>query len=60
MVLPAGKEPMKTLRPCMMKPYNMQNQQQTMTGTKVSYRLLGTAWPGHFNKAIAEAVYKNI
>jgi aminobenzoyl-glutamate utilization protein B len=31
-----------------------------MTGTKVSYRLLGTAWPGHFNKAIAEATYKNI
>jgi aminobenzoyl-glutamate utilization protein B len=30
-----------------------------MTGTKVSYRLLGTAWPGHFNKAIAEATYKN-
>jgi aminobenzoyl-glutamate utilization protein B len=32
----------------------------TMTGTKVSHRLLGTAWPGHFNKAIAEAAYKNI
>lgn len=31
-----------------------------MTGTKMSYRLLGTAWPGHFNKAIAQAVYKNI
>ena len=31
-----------------------------MTGTKFSYRLLGTAWPGHFNKPIAEAVYKNI
>ena len=31
-----------------------------MTGTKVSYQLLGTAWPGHFNKSIAEAVYKNI
>jgi len=30
-----------------------------MTGTKVSYKLLGTAWPGHFNKAIAEATYKN-
>ena len=26
----------------------------------MSYRLLGTAWPGHFNKAIAEAVYKNM
>lgn len=31
-----------------------------MTETKVSHRLLGAAWPGHFNKAIAEAVYKNI
>jgi aminobenzoyl-glutamate utilization protein B len=32
----------------------------TMTGTTVSHKLLGTAWPGHFNKPIAEAVYKNI
>jgi aminobenzoyl-glutamate utilization protein B len=32
----------------------------TMTGTSVSHRLLGTAWPGHFNKAIAEAIHKNI
>jgi aminobenzoyl-glutamate utilization protein B len=31
-----------------------------MTETKVTYRLLGTAWPGHFNKAIAQAVYENI
>jgi aminobenzoyl-glutamate utilization protein B len=31
-----------------------------MTETKASYRLLGTAWPGHFNKAVAEAVFKNI
>ncbi len=31
-----------------------------MTETKVTHRLLGTAWPGHFNKPIAEAVYKNI
>lgn len=31
-----------------------------MTETKVSHRLLGTAWPGHFNKAVAEAVYRNI
>ncbi len=31
-----------------------------MTGTTVTHRLLGTAWPGHFNKAIAEAVHKNI
>jgi aminobenzoyl-glutamate utilization protein B len=32
----------------------------TMTGTTVSHQLLGTAWPGHFNKPIAELVYKNI
>lgn len=31
-----------------------------MTGTKFTHQLLGTAWPGHFNKAIAEATYKNI
>jgi aminobenzoyl-glutamate utilization protein B len=31
-----------------------------MTGTSVSHKLLGTAWPGHFNKPIAELVYKNI
>ena len=31
-----------------------------MTGTKVSHQLLGTAWPGHFNKPIAEAMYSNI
>lgn len=31
-----------------------------MTGTTVSHQLLGTAWPGHFNKAIAESMYKNI
>ena len=31
-----------------------------MTNTTVKHRLLGTAWPGHFNKSIAEAVYKNI
>jgi aminobenzoyl-glutamate utilization protein B len=31
-----------------------------MSGTTVKHRLLGTAWPGHFNKAIAEAMYKNI
>lgn len=36
------------------------NSAAAMTGTKVSHQLLGTAWPGHFNKSIAEAVYKNI
>ncbi|HWV73160.1 MAG TPA: amidohydrolase [Pseudosphingobacterium sp.] len=31
-----------------------------MTNTKMSYEVLGSAWPGHFNKAIAEAMYENI
>jgi len=31
-----------------------------MTDTKMSYQLLGTAWPGHFNKALAETFYANI
>lgn len=31
-----------------------------MTDTKMTYRILGTAWPGHFNKALAEAMCKNI
>jgi aminobenzoyl-glutamate utilization protein B len=36
------------------------NSIAAITGTKVSHRLLGTAWPGHFNKSIAEATYRNI
>jgi aminobenzoyl-glutamate utilization protein B len=31
-----------------------------MTDTKVSSRVLGAAWPRHFNKVIAEAMYENI
>ena len=31
-----------------------------MTDTEVEWRILGTAYPGHFNKAIAEALYENI
>ena len=31
-----------------------------MTKTKVSSKILGTAWPRHFNKTIAETMYKNI
>ena len=32
-----------------------------MTGTRLtSVRVLGTAWPQHFNKPIAEAMYENI
>jgi len=31
-----------------------------MTETKMSYSILGTAWPRHFNKSIAETMYQNI
>lgn len=31
-----------------------------MTNTKMSYEVLGSAWPGHFNQTIAETMYKNI
>lgn len=31
-----------------------------MTDTKVSYEILGSAWPGHFNQPIAAAMYQNI
>src|SRR5688572_26113797 len=31
-----------------------------MTGTEVSWRVLGSAWPGHFNKTVAETMYANI
>jgi len=31
-----------------------------MTDTKFSYEILGSAWPGHFNKPMAEAMYTNI
>ncbi len=31
-----------------------------MTRTKMSSRILGTAWPRHFNKVIAETMYENI
>jgi len=31
-----------------------------MTNTSVSSRVLGCAWPQHFNKAVAEAMYENI
>jgi aminobenzoyl-glutamate utilization protein B len=32
----------------------------TMTGTKVAWRLLGSAWPQHMNKTVAETMYANI
>ncbi|WP_409013876.1 amidohydrolase [Dyadobacter sp. CY356] len=31
-----------------------------MTDTKMTYEVYGSAWPGHFNKAIAETMYENI
>ena len=31
-----------------------------MTDTEVSMRILGSAWPGHFNKTIAEVMHANI
>ena len=31
-----------------------------MTDTEVTSRILGTAWPIHFNKVIAETMYENI
>jgi len=31
-----------------------------MTSTDVSWRILGSAWPGHFNKTVAETMYANI
>ena len=31
-----------------------------MTDTSVTSRVLGAAWPQHFNKAVAEAMYANI
>src|SRR5438270_2040717 len=39
---------------------NMAKAATLMTDTTFTSRLLGTAWPGHFNKPIAEAMYENI
>lgn len=39
---------------------NMAKGAELMTGTKMSYTVLGSAWPGHFNKSIAERMYENI
>jgi aminobenzoyl-glutamate utilization protein B len=32
----------------------------SMTDTKMTYEVLGSAWPGHMNKAMAQAMYENI
>jgi len=39
---------------------NMAKAGALMTDTTFTSRLLGSAWPGHFNKAIAEAMNENI
>src|SRR6202162_3255574 len=39
---------------------NMAQAATLMTDTPSTSRVLGTAWPGHFNKPIAEAMYENI
>ena len=39
---------------------NMAKAATLMTDTTYTERLLGAAWPGHFNKAIAEDMYENI
>jgi aminobenzoyl-glutamate utilization protein B len=47
-----------------MKMYNDANNiaagAAKMTDTQVSSRVVGTAWPRHFNKVIAETMYQNI
>ena len=47
-----------------MKMYNDANNiaegAALMTDTKVSSKIVGTAWPRHFNKVIAESMYQNI
>ncbi len=39
---------------------NMAKAAALMTDTTFTSRLLGAAWPGYFNKPIAEAMYENI
>src|ERR1700722_16252455 len=39
---------------------NMAQAATMMTDTTYTSRLLGSAWPGHFNRAIAEDMYENI
>jgi aminobenzoyl-glutamate utilization protein B len=38
----------------------MANAAAAMTSTRVTHRVLGTAWPPHFNRPIAEAQQRNI
>src|SRR6266567_4041690 len=39
---------------------NMAQAAAMMTNTETSTRVLGSAWPGHFNKTVAETMYANI
>ncbi len=39
---------------------NMAKAATMMTDTEFSMRVLGSAWPGHFNKTVAETMYANI
>src|SRR4051812_3117796 len=39
---------------------NMAKAASLMTDTTFTSRLLGSAWPGHFNRPIAEAMYENM
>jgi aminobenzoyl-glutamate utilization protein B len=39
---------------------NMAKAAALMTDTSFDSRLLGSAWPGHFNRPIAEAMHENI
>ena len=39
---------------------NMAKAAALMTDTTFTSRVLGTAWPGHFNKPIAEAMHENM
>ena len=39
---------------------NIANGAAMMTDTKMKYQILGTAWPVHFNKPLAVAMYANI
>src|SRR4029078_12784267 len=38
----------------------MAKEASMMTDTEVSMKVLGSAWPGHFNKTVAETMYANI
>ena len=40
--------------------YKMAEGAALMTNTKVKKRVLGSAWPRHFNQVIAETMYENI